>query len=208
MKRLFLFFVLIAAHLPLLTCGQSFKAGLIAGLSTTQISGDNLSGFNKVGLLAGGFVSTQLSEKFDAAMEITFIQKGSRKNADPDKNDYTSYLLRLSYIEVPILFQWNYSRRFCFEIGPTMGVLLSEYEEDETGELPARRPFNSFEFGGTVGLNINLVSGLIFNTRLSSSLIPVREHQSGQSYRLNAGQYNSVLAFTIRYKFNQNQQAN
>lgn len=183
---------------------QSFDAGLLAGLSTTQISGDQLSGFNKVGIIAGGFVSTFISEKFDANMQLMYIQKGSRKNADPEKNDYTSYLLRLSYIEVPLLLQWKYSSRFIFEAGPYFGVLLGSYEENELGELPDRRAFKDFEFGGGVGMNIVLVNNLIFNARVTTSLIPVREHQSGQTFRLNAGQYNSVLAFTVQYKFGQN----
>lgn len=183
---------------------QSFDAGLIAGLSTTQISGDQLSGFNKVGIIAGGFVSTFISEKFDGNMQLIYIQKGSRKNADPEKNDYTSYLLRLNYIEVPVLLQWKYSNRFVFEVGPYFGVLLGSYEENELGELPDRRAFKDFEFGGGAGLNIVLVNNLIFNARVTTSLIPVRDHLSGQTFRLNAGQYNSVLAFTVHYKFGQN----
>jgi hypothetical protein len=201
--------VFFLAAFILLVCNsrssaQSFDAGLIAGLSTTQISGDQLSGFNKVGVIAGGFVSTFISEKFDGNMQLMYIQKGSRKNADPEKNDYTSYLLRLSYIEVPLLLQWKYSNRFIFEAGPSFGVLLSSYEENEIGELPDRRAFNDFEFGGSVGMNIVLVNNLIFNARLSTSIIPVRDHQSGQTFRLNAGQYNSVLAFTVQYKFGKN----
>ena len=198
-KYVWLFLAFIAFNSQ--SSGQSFDAGVFAGLSTTQISGDQLSGFNKVGIIAGGFASTYISEKFDASMQIMFIQKGSRKNAKPDKNDYTSYLLRLSYIEVPLLLQWKYSDRFWFEAGPTFGVLLSQYEENEIGELPVERPFKDFEFGGALGMNIRLVNDLIFNIRLSNSFVPVRDHQSGQTDYLNAGQYNSVLAFTLHYKF-------
>jgi len=200
MKKFALFFTAFLAF-NTFSSGQSFDAGIFAGLSTTQISGDQLSGFNKVGVIAGGFASTYISEKFDGSIQIMFIQKGSRKNAKPDKNDYTSYLLRLSYIEVPLLLQWKYSDRFWFEAGPTFGFLLSQYEENEIGELPEERPFKDFEFGGAIGLNIRLVNDLIFNARLSNSFVPVRDHQSGQSFRLNGGQYNSVLAFTIHYRF-------
>ena len=53
----------------LLCCGflsisihaQNFGGGLILGLSTSQVSGDNLGGFNKGGLLFGGFIDLQLS---------------------------------------------------------------------------------------------------------------------------------------------------
>ena len=33
--------------------GQNFKAGLIAGISTSQVSGDQLGGFNKLGIKFG-----------------------------------------------------------------------------------------------------------------------------------------------------------
>ncbi|MBL0340629.1 MAG: PorT family protein [Bacteroidetes bacterium] len=181
--------------------GQGFKAGIVAGLSTSQISGDQLSGFNKAGILAGGFVSTQLSPKFDMQMEILYIQKGSRKNANPDKEDYTSYLLRLNYFEVPLLVQWKYSKRFILEAGPSIGVLLSTYEEDEYGEFNSSFPFEKLEFGVMGGLNVMLAKGFSFNTRFERSFIPVRDHVSGQTYRFNKGQYNSALLFSFRYKF-------
>ena len=36
---------------------QEFKGGFIGGLSTSQLSGDMLGGFNKAGLIIGGFTS-------------------------------------------------------------------------------------------------------------------------------------------------------
>lgn len=180
---------------------QGFKAGLIGGLATTQISGDQLSGFNKAGIVAGGFVSTYLSPKFDVQMEIVYFQKGSRKNADPENQDYTYYRLRLNYFEVPVLLQWKYSKRFVFEAGPTFGALLSTQEEDEYGEFNTTFPFNKFELGLAGGMNVIIVKGLSFNARYEQSALPVREHVSGQTYRFNQGQYNSAIVFTFRYKF-------
>lgn len=181
--------------------GQGFKAGLVAGISATQISGDQLGGFDKAGIAAGGFVSTYISPRFDAQMEILYFQKGSKKNANPDKEDYTYYRLRLNYFEVPLLLQWKYSKRFIFEIGPTFGALLSSQEEDEYGELNQTFPFRKFELGGLGGLNVMIAKGFSFNARMETSILPVREHVSGQSYRLNHGQYNGCIALTLRYKF-------
>lgn len=59
--------------------GQGFRAGVIAGVSATQISGDQLGGFDKAGIVAGGSVSTILSPKFDLQMEILYFQKGAKK---------------------------------------------------------------------------------------------------------------------------------
>ena len=182
---------------------QKFKAGVLLGISATQISGDNLGGFDKAGLVVGGMVSTPISEKFDMAMEITFFQKGSKKNSKPEKGDYTSYNLRLNYIEVPVLFQWKFSKRFTFEAGPTFGALLSYKEENELGEIPwdPPRPFDNFELGITGGMRVHFAQNFSSIFRLSSSVIPVRPHQSGESYRANHGQYNASLLLGLQYTF-------
>src|SRR5207237_7949390 len=85
--------------------GQRFHAGLIAGISTTQVAGDQLSGFNKAGIIGGGFVVTPIGDKTSLQMEINFIQKGSRKPLQTDNNEF--YVMRLSYFEVPVLFKWQ-----------------------------------------------------------------------------------------------------
>ena len=43
-KILFLFIILISINVK----SQNFNGGLIGGISTTQVSGDNLSGYNKL----------------------------------------------------------------------------------------------------------------------------------------------------------------
>jgi len=205
MNKLSLFtlaLLLISISLP----AQKFRAGLAIGISATQISGDNLGGFDKAGLVAGGTVSTALSQKFDLAMEILFFQKGSKKNSNPDKGDYNSYLLRLNYFEVPILFQWNYSKRFTFEIGPTFGALLSYREEDALGDVEwsPPRPFDKFELGIAGGMKGHFAKKFSGVFRIESSVIPVRPHQSGASYRANYGQYNASLFFGLQYTFRKN----
>jgi hypothetical protein len=180
---------------------QQFHAGVKAGVSATQISGDQLSGFNKAGIVAGGFVGMELSDKFNLTMEILYFQKGSRKNADPENNDFVSYLLRLNYFEIPLVLQWKFSKRFTLEAGPSVAVLVGSYEEDEFGELNQPREFEDIEVGVIGGLKVEIVKPLAFNIRYQNSLLPVRDHFSGQDYRLNSGQYNTALLFALQYTF-------
>ncbi len=185
------------------TQAQKFSAGAIAGVSATQLSGDELAGFDKAGLVLGGMVRTPLSERVDMAMEILYFQKGSRKNADPENNDYTSYLCKLNYFEVPILIQYKSQKRFTFEAGPTFGALLSSYEEDEYGELEInnRKPFNSFELGIAGGMKVHFAKDFSFIMRYGQSIMPVRDHVSGETYYFNKGQYNSSILIAFQYAF-------
>ena len=40
---------------------------------------------------------------------------------------------------------------------------------------------------------------ILLNSRISNSILPIRPHASEAIYRLNRGQYNSVLSFTLHY---------
>ena len=176
-----------------------FKTGITLGMSTTQVSGDNLAGFRKLGVYGGIFVSTALSDKWEGALEMNYIMKGSRKAAKIE-NGNTSYDLRLSYIELPILFRSDINK-FTYEFGPSFGVLISHYEATNFVEDLNPRPFRAFELGGNVGISLNLGGRIQMRWRFSNSLIPVREHINGATFRLNFGQYHTGLNFLFQYKF-------
>lgn len=183
---------------------QQFNAGIKAGVTASQISGDQLGGYDKAGLMAGGYVGMPLSQKFDLALEILYIQKGSKKNSNPDKGDYDYYRLRLNYFEFPLFLKWKFSKRFVFEGGITYGVLVKQTEEDAYGELPNRREFNKGEFGFGGGLLVNFAKQFSFTSRIETSLLPVREHVSGETYYFNKGQYNAAITFGLQYNFGKN----
>ena len=76
--------LLFCGFLAISSNAQNFGGGIILGLSTSQVDGDNLGGFNKAGLLVGAFANTSISEFYAFQMEITYIQKGSN---NPKMND-------------------------------------------------------------------------------------------------------------------------
>lgn len=178
-----------------------FKAGVTAGISPSQYDGDTHGGYHKFGLTGGGFVRTSLGKKWDAQFEINYIQKGARKNPIPEKGDYNHYALDLDYLEVPLLARYRY-KQLVFEGGIGFGVLVREKEiinyTDYTGLRPFRGTETSFDLGGSV-----LLGSLELNVRLDYSLLPVRPHVSGAIHvrSLNFGEYNNVLAFTLKYTF-------
>lgn len=180
---------------------QQFSGGLFAGVTATQVSGDQLAGYNKTGFAGGGFVTTPLGKNFDLALEIMYIQKGSRRKSKPG-NDST-YLMKVNYAEVPLLFGYTYKGRVKIEVGPYFGKLVFSYEEDQNGEFPEkdRAPFKPYEIGVDAGLSYRLIKGLYVHTRISTSLLPIRPHRSGITYYFNRGQYNTVLLFSFRYQF-------
>ncbi|MBT8196453.1 MAG: PorT family protein, partial [Bacteroidia bacterium] len=156
-------------------------------------------GFDKAGILLGGGVSTALNNDWEIEMQMTYMQKGSRKNARPDKNDFDYYLLRLNYFEVPLLFNYTQADKMRFEVGPSFGVLLSSFEENEEGEYIGRTKFEDFDLSLNIGMMYSFIENLYVNTRFSNSVLKVRDHGSGAADRLNKGQYNMVLLFGLKY---------
>ena len=105
-----IFYLLILSHTQLYT--QDFAGGVTIGLSASQVSGDNLAGYNKAGLLIGAFANRKITKLLTVQMEINYIQKGSN---NPNINDlqnsnYNTPDISLSYVEVPIIF--NFQRKF------------------------------------------------------------------------------------------------
>lgn len=184
---------------PAIAQERRFTAGGKIGVSSSQVSGDDLAGFNKAGLTAGLFSSVLFSKKWTAQFELLFIQKGSKYVAHPDLGDPNYYRLQLNYLEVPVLLQYHY-KRFTFEAGPGFGYLINYKEEDESGDIGDYRPFNKSEISYHLGINYQ-IHHLGVNVRYSNSISSIRDHLSGAQTLRNPGQQNTVLqlAFSITF---------
>ena len=190
---------------------QHFQAGLNGGIATSQVHGDNLSGFNKAGVAAGGFVKRILNDKWDALFEINYVQKGSRKIPNPAKGDYRSYLLRLDYAEVPVVIRFKIQKQIALETGFAFAGLVREKEiNNEINMIQTQQSahFNKTDFSFIIGLNYLFKTNVDFIARYTNSFLPIREFSAGPVYYqnwffnlFNRGFYNNVLTFTARYTF-------
>jgi hypothetical protein len=180
---------------------QKFKAGLFLGLSSSQVSGDQLSGFNKPGFYGGGFVNTNLGGKTFLQMEMSYIGKGSRPTSkQAEANPFNRYPT-LNYVEVPLLFILKTGNNLTIEGGVAFGVLVYSREEDFYSEKTILRPYNSTEFSFLFGVGYTLSEKISLNSRVDNSFLPIRAHESGATYGLNQGQYNTEITFSLRYHF-------
>jgi hypothetical protein len=177
---------------------QKFNGGVLGGLSASEISGDGKWGPNHAGIYAGVFVNRYFSPRSSFQMELDFIQKGSRENPD-STNNYDFYLLRLNYVELPLHYKYDFHERGTLEAGLSLGVLIYSYEEGNPGNPPSGGEFDKTDLSFNFGAYYTIFENLRVNVRYSNSLIKVRDHSSGATYRLNRGQYNEVLSFTLHY---------
>jgi len=205
-NKLLILFIFCSTYFITQTQGQTndFKAGLLGGISSSQVSGDDLAGFHKAGFIVGGFTRRTITEKSSIQMELLYVQKGSRKTARPDEGDYFFYLLELDYIEIPLLYKIK-KDKFVYEAGPSFGALILSRVRNQDGFYPdghpQNRPFYRMETSINIGINYPLYNNFNINWRFSNSVLPIRKHLSGGTFQFNRGQYNTALEFTIRYEF-------
>lgn len=191
----FLLFLAIASHAQ-----TRFKAGLKAGIATSQVEGDTYGGFDKFGFDGGATLQAKVNEKWAAQFEILFVQKGSKHVGDANKGDLSFYLMELNYLEVPLLLQYK-QKKFTFEIGPGVGYLISAKEFDFNGDIYNPIPFNHTEVSANLGINYQIYKNFGITWRFTNSILPIRKYASGASFWYNPGQRNNVLAFTLTYTF-------
>ena len=195
--------LLMLIWLPLMGFTQKFNGGILAGGLVSQVDGDQDAGYHKFGYLGGAFVSLKVSDRSSFQLEMEYIQKGARRNADSLTNTGAS-LTRLHYFEVPFLYQFTFAKRVQAEIGPAADVLIGAYAEDENSlEAPILVPYRSVTLCGIVGISCFISDHLKAGLRFNYSLLSIRNgYVYGQRKILfEAGQYNNVLSLALSWYF-------
>ena len=198
----------------ILSCGfltfsiqaQDFGGGVILGLSTSQVGGDNLAGFHKAGLLLGVFANKSITELLSFQMEMTYIQKGSNNPNmnNPEHPNDSKQDISLSYIEVPLLLQYHQSDKLKIEGGVLTAYLVDGHYNDFNGKMPNEpNPFIDYDIGLLLGIDYKYSENISLNTRIGNSILPIgSEDYENQVYNSSKkGKYNSVLSFALHYNF-------
>jgi len=224
-ERKVLLWLLFLSFVPLQMKAQAFTGGLLGGLSVNQIDGDEYAGYDKAGIIFGGWVRTNTTGlfqvqgeiryfgkgvfggwvrtnttgPFQVQGEIRYFGKGAGNRANPDQPD-RYYRVRLRYIEVPVLLRYTVSSHIPLGLGLSAGY-LAEAKEDLTGDgyIDPVRKFRRLELAGQATAGYDFSSHITGEIRFSYSLIPVRDHPGGQTFLGNLGQYNNNLSFCILY---------
>lgn len=190
---------------------NTFNLLLTAGVSPSQVHGDQYSGFHKVGIIGGAGIETVFSEKTSMNLSFLFIQKGSQKNQNLTKGDLTAYYLNLNYIEVPFLITYT-QQKFIFDTGISAAYLINYYEADQNMVYTGIFPFQKFDYSVKVGLGVNINQKWFVNFRSSNSFITTRPNRIKQAIyynniiarTFNKGYYNNILEFTLGYRIKSN----
>lgn len=181
MKKLLLF-VVFAFAFSINMMSQNFYGGLILGGNVSQVGGDARGGYNKVGVVGGAFAGLKLTEDFDVQMEMKYIQKGSYSTDIENRPAFDPYLIKLDYIDLPIVFSYNLNKInvndinlswIKFELGLSFDFLLNYRQEILGNVVPASNPWNKVVLNTVVGFRVNVKENIEIGLRAIDSMTSI-----------------------------------
>ncbi len=179
---------------------QNFDASLILGANFSQIDGDQFAGYNKLGLNTGIEISREVNEEWDAAFELMYSMKGSKKVIDPDVFEPT---LKISYhyVEVPLLAKYKGFKKIELLGGVSLGVNVFN-ERDDNGIITEEDELNRTEVALVLGGGYYISDNVALELRHGYSLLSVRDFPivvNSPTWFGRAGWYNRLFTVGVRY---------
>lgn len=130
-----------------LSFGQGIKVEAIAGFNASQIDGDQMAGFNKLGILVGGAAGVELRDNFNVQFRLLYSQKGSRNS----ENDPIFQVNRINYLDFPLVFIFEPKEHIFLEAGLQVSYLTSAKIDDGFGFGQFRDQFEQTPYGFILG---------------------------------------------------------
>ncbi len=85
---------------------QTFRASIVAGANAAQIDGDDLAGFNKLGIRAGAEVGVRWHRLFESSVGMYYSQKGSASELSAGGTDLLARFT-LNYVQIPLMVTYD-----------------------------------------------------------------------------------------------------
>lgn len=223
-RLIFLFIFSFSLILSERSFSQHILGAVSAGINLSQVDGDEVYGFKKVGFNGGPSVIIPFGKdkKWSVTLELLFSQLGSRqKSVYPVSNTidsaragfYDGYRLSLNYVQIPVIVHFT-DKRFLagglgFQYGQLVGV--TEYEDYNDNRGFARStttlqgPYTRADIQALADVRIRIYQGFWFNVRYSYSILPIRTREFVNPFFGNTWlrkQYNNVISLRLVYIFN------
>lgn len=189
---------------------KQFKGEIIAGMNLSQVDGDEVYGFNKMGLHVGAGAMIPLWHRFSFSVEVLFDQRGSFRKYAPggDTLPPPYYSLKLNYLSAPFLIHFEDRDTWTFGVGFSYGRLVSFSETEHGTKQPwtySTFPYNKNDFNILADIRFRVWKHLKFNLRYSYSLakIRTRDYSDFQGNTWTRKQYNNVITLRLVYMLNE-----
>jgi len=189
---------------------KRFKGAIIAGMNLTQVDGDEVYGFKKIGFNGGFAAIIPLFHRFSLSIETIFNQKGAYCKYPiyvGDTQPIPYYKLELNYLDVPVLIMFEDKSTWTFGTGLSWGALVGKKEMEHGSWIDSnlvKYPYRRGDLQWLFDIRFRIWKHLKFNLRYSYTLTPIRyrEFNNGVS-QWGRNQYNNVITFRLLYILNE-----
>ncbi len=205
MKKVLIYSLsLIILCLPLCLKAQDFKFGLQFGITPSQVDGDGMSGYNKIGLTGGAFVSRDLKDNIFLFTDLSFTTKGSRVASSKNVN-YSQIEISANYIDWGVYAGYKFTDKIDLKAGLVPSVLIYDSEKTvsgvEVGEEDTFRPFNMLISGG---LHYRFSKHFALNATYNYSIFSIRKGDYeifNYDVKVRNAQYHHYINLSLMYQF-------
>lgn len=172
LKRLVLFFMLMYEINTAIAQDKGFHLLLSAGANASQVNGDKLAGFDKFGLNIGAGVQRKINTKSALQIEFLYSEKGSKDVVNPN-NPVPDTLFQFNYIDVPIVYTYEFYPKLSAELGIYNSVRLKATYSDFVLTYDRASVIRSSDHGVLLGLNYRLADKFYANVRVTQSVLDI-----------------------------------
>jgi hypothetical protein len=206
--------------------GQLFKGELLLGGNASQVEGDMVVGYKKVGFCGGlglqfpfHFNSESATKPWMLSMEIFFSQRGARQRnynynladttPEPSTKYKFKYLLQTNYVCLPLMLHYTDKEKFTIGTGLSYNRLVAfpkEIEFDVVQTYDSVAALHSYDLMYVLDLRVRIWQQLKAGFRFEYSLLSLRTRtfQETNYHGVETRkQYNNTLSLYLVYVFNE-----
>jgi len=162
--------------------------GIKGGLNVANVPnyGDN----NRISGNIGFYLNSKINRSWAVQPEILYSGEGVRYYTAPYGGENT---LALSYIQIPIMFQYSFVQNFYLEFGPQIGILANaSVKDDNNNNTNVNGDYNKLALSLGAGVGMHATRQLGFFARYNFGLTDITNGDN-QSYYSNVGQLGVTL---------------
>jgi len=193
---------------------QIFKGQIIAGTNFSQVDGDEVYGYKKLGANVGLGVVFPISKnkRWLISLETLYNQKGAfaKRTAVDTFPERWKYRLFLDYLETPVMIHYEDKGGFTFGLGFSWGRLTSVKEYENGQYVPSTttlsKTYTRSDVNFLADVRFRIYRGLKFNFRYAYSVMPIRDRYFAKTNHSRL-QYNNMLTVRLIYVINEKKQA-
>ncbi len=221
MKKILLSTVALCMAAVTTASAQEFSYGAKLGLNISNISmsydnsdydeGDDEGDKSRMSFVLGVMGEYKLSDQMAVSAELLYSAQGDKSKSEDSDDDYSSsytYKTNLSYINIPILFNYYVAEGIAVKAGIQPGFLLGakykySWEKTQDGETEsgdddedAKKDYNSIDFSIPIGVSYNITENIMVDARYNIGVANISKYTEG-----GYSEKNNVFQLSVGYKF-------